>query len=185
MKGDWRKRSWCESKAEAVPSKKEVEVYNLDHATFRNWHPRCVKGRAEAYGHKKRKAEGGAVPTVSLDYMCMHREQEKEEEKGMPIIAVKDDETKLVMAKVVPGKGVQEYVVEVVRKFVEQLGYNKVIMKSDNEPAILALKEAGRRETSIDCHGRVTCGRSLGERVGGECGPERAVPVPGIEERAG
>ncbi len=42
-------------------------------------------------------------------------------EKGMPIIVLKDDKTKLVMAKVVPSKGVQEYAVEVVRKFVEQL----------------------------------------------------------------
>jgi hypothetical protein len=87
---------------------------------------------------------------VGLDYMDMHSEQEKEEEKGMPIIVVKDDKTKLVMAKVVPSTGLQEYAVDAVRKFVEQLGYNKIIMKSDSEPAILALKEAVRRETSVE-----------------------------------
>ncbi len=38
---------------------------------------------------------------------------------------------------------------ELVRKLVEQLGY-KVILKSDNEPAILALKEAERREASAE-----------------------------------
>ena len=38
----------------------------------------------------------------------MHREQKKEEEKGMLIIAVRDDKAKLAMAKVVPCKGVQE-----------------------------------------------------------------------------
>ncbi len=87
---------------------------------------------------------------MGLDYMDMHSEQEKEEEKGMPIIVVKDDKTKLVMAKVVPSTGLQEYAVDAVRKFVEQLGYNKIIMKSDSEPAILALKEAVRRETSVE-----------------------------------
>ena len=87
---------------------------------------------------------------MSLDYMYPHSEQEMEEEKEMPIIVVKDDKTKLVMAKVAPSKGGQEYAVELVRKFVEQLGRNKVIVKSDNEPAILALKEAVRRETSVE-----------------------------------
>ncbi len=38
---------------------------------------------------------------------------------------------------------------EAVRKFVEQLGHNKVIMKSDSEPSILALKEAVKREASV------------------------------------
>ncbi len=44
--------------------------------------------------------------------MCS--EQDEEEEKGMPIIALKDNET-MMMAKVVPNKGVHEYEVEVVR----------------------------------------------------------------------
>ncbi len=39
---------------------------------------------------------------------------------------------------------------EVVRKFDEQQGYNKVTMKSDSGPAILALKEAARREASVE-----------------------------------
>ncbi len=84
------------------------------------------------------------MPTMNLDPTYMHSEQGKEEEKGMPIVVVKDDETKLVMAKVVPSKGAQEHGVEVVRKLVEQLGHNNVIMKGHNEPAILALKEAVR-----------------------------------------
>ncbi len=129
---------------EAAPSKKEVEEHNLDHAVFGSWCPRCVKGRAEAYGNKK-KGEGGDAPTASVDYTHTRSEQEKEEEKGMPIVVVKDDKTKLVT----PSKGVQVYRVEVVRKLVEQLGYNKVIINSDNEPAILALKEAVGRERRV------------------------------------
>ncbi len=62
----------------------------------------------------------------------------------MPIIDAKDNETEMMMAKVVPHKGVPEYAVDVVRSFVEQLGHNKAILKSDNEPAILALKEERR-----------------------------------------
>ncbi len=113
-------------------------------AVSRSWRPHCAKGRAETCGHKKR-GDGGDVPTVRLDYMYTRSEQEKEEEKGTPIIVVKDNK-KMLIAKVVPNKGVNECAVEVVRSFVEQLGHNKVILKGDNELAILALKEAARRE---------------------------------------
>ena len=105
-----------------------------------------MKGRAESYGHVKKAQDEGAVPTVGADYMYMHSEQEKEEEKGTPIIVAKDNKTKMIMAKVVPSKGVENYAAEVVKKMIEQLGYRKVILRSDNETAILARKEAVRRE---------------------------------------
>ncbi len=73
--------------------------------------PHCVNGCAEVYGHRKRGGE-----TVSLDYTYARCEQEKEEEKGMPIIAVTGNKAKMVTAKVLPSKGAQEYAVEVVRK---------------------------------------------------------------------
>ncbi len=61
----------------------------MDHAVFRSWCPDCVKGRAEACGRKK-GADGGDVPTVSLYFMHARSEQEKDAEKGMPIVVVKD-----------------------------------------------------------------------------------------------
>ena len=139
-----------ERKAEAVPGKKEVEEHNLDHGVFRMWCPQCVKGRAESYGHVRKVQIEGDVPTIGLDYMYMHSEQEKEEEKGMPIVLAKDSKTKMIMARVVPGKGVDSYAVETVKKMVERLGHKKIIMKSDNAPAILALKEAVRRESDVE-----------------------------------
>ncbi len=64
-------------KVEAVPSKKEVEGRDLDHAVFRSWRPHCVKGLAEACGHRKKGGETGDAPTVSLDYMHTCSEQER------------------------------------------------------------------------------------------------------------
>ena len=61
------------------------------------------------------------------------QEKEKEKEKGTPIIVTKDSKTKMTMANVVPNKGVENYAVEVVKKMIEQLGYRKVILRSDNE----------------------------------------------------
>ncbi len=54
------------------------------------------------------------------------------------------------MARVVPSKGLDSHAVESVKKMIERLGYKKIIMKSDNEPAILAFKEAVRRETDVE-----------------------------------
>ncbi len=56
----------------------------------------------------------------------------------------------MIMAKVVPSKGVETYAVELVKKTIEQLGYKKVNFKSQSEPAILALKEAVRRESDVE-----------------------------------
>ena len=98
-------------KTEAVPSAKEVEEHNLDHAAFRSWCPHCVKGRAESYGHGKRTTSENDVPIIAVDYMYMHSVQEKEEEKGMPILIAKDSRTKMIMAKVVKSNGVVPYAV--------------------------------------------------------------------------
>ncbi len=66
----------------------------------------------------------------------------------MPIIVAKDNKTKMITARVVPSKEVEGYAAETVNKMVERLGHRKIIMRSDNEPVILALKDAARRE----CH---------------------------------
>ncbi len=47
-------------------------------------------------------------------------------------------------------KGLEGYVVETARKMVERLGYRMIIMRSDSEPAILALKQAVRRESDVE-----------------------------------
>ena len=114
---------------------------------FRSWCPHCVKGRAEAYGHKGEKETKREAPAIGIDHMHMISEQEKDEEKGMPILLMKDERTKMIMARVVPSKRLDQYDVESTRKALEQLGHRRVILRSDKEPAILALKEAVRRES--------------------------------------
>ncbi len=49
-------------KAGIVPSGLEVEEGNLDHAVFRSWCPRCVKGRAESCGHARKVKDEGIAP---------------------------------------------------------------------------------------------------------------------------
>jgi hypothetical protein len=131
-------------KVESFPNRKEVEERSLDHPALRSWHPHCVKGRAEAYGHK-REGEGGNAPTVILEHTHTRSEPEKEEDHGGEGQQGEDGD-----GRVAPSKGVHESAVGVVRKFVEQLGHRKAIVKSDAEPAILALKGEFRRGASVE-----------------------------------
>ncbi len=168
-------------KAEAAPGKEEAEERNLDHAVFRSWCPRCVKCWAEAYGHKKRRREEGEAPTVSLDYMYTRSEQEKEEEEeGMPIIAVKYDSTKLVMAKVAPSKGVRGGGGQEVRGAVGLQQDNR----EERQGGLGAEGGGGGGDERGDCHRGGRCRGSPSKRHCGEHGKERARPAPGIEGRA-
>lgn len=67
----------------------------MDHAVFRSWCPNCVKGKAVTFGHRRSKdKEEDKVPTISIDYMFMGDGQEEKEEKGNPILVIKDHTSK-------------------------------------------------------------------------------------------
>ncbi len=89
-------------KTGAVPSEKEAEEQNLDHAVLRSWFPRCVHGRAESRGHAKKAHNEGEAPSVRVDYARMRRELEKDVEKRTPTIVAKGSKTKTIPARVVP-----------------------------------------------------------------------------------
>ena len=133
------------------PTQKEVEEHYMHHADFRQWCPHCVKGKAVSFGSRKRTdGEEEAVPMISVDYMFMADRQVKEEERGMPILVLKDRRSKLTWARVVPAKGVNAYAIKQTAKMITLLGYTKIIFKSDGEPAIKALKEAIKNELAIE-----------------------------------
>ena len=70
------------------------------------------------------------------------KEEDKEKEHGMPTLVMIDDKSDMAFSSVVPKKGVMPYAVMRIANDISLLGHPKVILKSDNEPAILALKEA-------------------------------------------
>ena len=68
------------------PSQEEVDAHMLTHLPFRSWCPHCVRGKSKGKAHRKQTGTAKEIPTVSLDYMFMHGNQEEDEEKGMPIL---------------------------------------------------------------------------------------------------
>ena len=59
----------------------------------------------------------------------------------MPNLVLKDRDTKTVKAFTVTSKGVNEYSVRRLVKAIEELGHKRIILKSDGENAITALKK--------------------------------------------
>jgi len=118
---------------ERAPSKEEVAMHMVNHIPFRSWCSHCVKGKAHGNQHRRRKVreQEDREPIVSVDYMFMHDNQGESEEKGMPIMVIKDRKTRIIRAWVVPQKGNHAYGIKVLSGVVESLGHSRVILKSD------------------------------------------------------
>ena len=134
-----------------------------------NYHPGCpffVRCRGLADRHERNKHEedhrpGGEpeldeVPTVSFDFCFLTR---KEQGKAIPTRVDRDHRTCYTHAFTCPGKSTkeEEYSEQIVMKcknFVEQLGYKRVAMKSDQETAMRALQQ--RVQKSVNCEMALT-----------------------------
>ena len=80
------------------PSDKEVEEHMMTHLPYREWCNHCVKGKGVRGQHRWREQDEGEAPVISVDYMWMTQE----EEKGMPIMVIKDRYTGVIKSRVVP-----------------------------------------------------------------------------------
>ena len=133
-----------------MPSPSDVEKHRESHIPYASWCDHCVEGRGREMGHHGKCDVHRTVPTVSFDYLFVSDkgtiargdfEVEGEAQKGIKILVVKDDKSKCVFAHVVPVKGIdsKNYGVDMVVSDVVWMGYTRIIIKSDNEPAMLRL----------------------------------------------
>ena len=120
-------------KIKTEPTQEDTDEHNLDHAQIRSWCPHCIKGRATSSPHLARESKGRELPVINIDYAFMNDDRDKkdDQDKRMPIIVIKDDETNIKLARVVPNTGVDPYAVDRIKKDIEQLEYKNKIFKSD------------------------------------------------------
>lgn len=76
--------------------------------------------------------------------------EEGEDDRVKPILVIRDERTQCTAASFVDAKGATPYAVKFVSGFIRYLGYRKVVLKSDGEHAIVALKESAAREAAIE-----------------------------------
>ena len=98
-------------------------------------------------GHKRDEDEDDAIPSISFDYMYLTSKEEREQEEQtdhMPIIVMKSKLDRTPKAAVVPEKGQCAYAIKKISQWLKWLGSKRIIWKSDQEPAILALRDAAK-----------------------------------------
>ena len=137
-----------------LPSQSDVDKHREDHLPYASWCDHCVEGRGREMGHPAVDRSARAISTISFDYLFMNNKGEFVERKkgddevdaetvknGVKILVVKDSKNKAVFAHVVPSKGidVKQFAVSVLLDDIKWLGYVRLTLKSDNEPAIVKL----------------------------------------------
>ena len=134
------------AKKPRLPTELEVEQhYAAGHVPYRSWCPICVKGQGVNTRHACiKREEQQEYSTVSIDYafMTSDGDAEDEDQLGMPILVMHDRQSGKVNSNVVPSKGVNPYAVIKCVQNIKLLGYYRLHLKSDQEPAIVALREA-------------------------------------------
>ena len=83
------------------------------------------------------------VPTVSIDYFFVPSGQE-EAQGVLPMLAVKSHESRMTFAHVVERKGPVDSTTRRHNADLDRLGLRRLVFKSDQEHAILTLKQAVR-----------------------------------------
>lgn len=145
------------------PTKDEVIEHNLTHIPCRNWCRHCVRGRVVNDPHPHTTHTENKIPVISIDYCwmsqgnvdseCLEQKETgevvpskwwKSDESGAPILTMKDAKSKTIFADVVPQKGVNAYAIKRMIQNLDISGYSRFILKSGQEPAIIALKNAVR-----------------------------------------
>ena len=144
------------------PSADDVERHRVDHLPYRSWCKHCIMGRGVGPAHKTIDAKS-QTPIVGIDYFFVTKEGiRRRDELAADLADDSDDaivkarangqlvkclmvkclETKACFSHVVPQKGDDEdhYCAKLVAADIEWLGHTSVVLKSDNESAVLSLK---------------------------------------------
>eukprot|EP00959_Pyramimonas_sp_CCMP1952_P017829 378171-Pyramimonas_sp.AAC.1 len=131
------------------PSREEVEENELQgHVQYRTWCRHCVAARAYGQPHREVVEDDPesteAIPEIVTDYFYMG-----EEEKAATHVFIKDRVTSMIGATVLDGK-TSTYAAKYFTNFLVELGYRRIILKSDNEPALLKLRREAVKDMQIE-----------------------------------
>ena len=133
------------------PTAAQIEEHEmLGHVQYRSWCRHCVAARAIGQQHKKVEHVESEEPEIACDYAYMRSDTDKQDiSNSLPMLVIKDSKTKMYGATFVSEKGLDAYAVKYFTSFIQGLGYKKIIIKSDGEHSIVALKERQRESQEL------------------------------------
>ena len=130
-----------------LPSYAEIEKHRIDHWPPRTWCDECCEGFGREKPHFTKPEGGPRKAIVSFDYMFLKKNGEfgaadsDVEDGGIKILVVYDSKSRSVFGHVVPQKGIdpKRYAVDMIVEDILWLGYSEIVLKTDNEVAIVKL----------------------------------------------
>ena len=129
--------------APTTPTASDREEHTASgHAVFRTWFRECCIGPGRMHQHRAGGRET-TIPAIAIDYGYLNeRDDLLQEAAGAPILVSKCYRDRWIGAAIAPTKGADEYAVAELKNDVMCSGFTEVLIWSDNELAILALKES-------------------------------------------
>ncbi len=150
-----------------LPPPAVVEDHRATHYPYRNWCGPCVEGRGLGEQRGRHAGRVHEIPRIGLDYWYITTgtikqrkeladvypltgdgdaalEEARKKRDVMKCLIVRCHESKAVFAHAIPVKGDDEdhYVADLIASDVAFMGHIRLLLKSDNEPALLKLAEA-------------------------------------------
>ena len=125
------------------PSAEQKRRHSLCHIPFEPWCAFCTAYRARADKHLQARPESRENSTVAFDFCFTERATGGKGDK-LVVLIMKDVHTHAIAAIPTPAKGgsiAYRYLVHEAVKFLNFCGSNPVTLKSDSEPACLALQQ--------------------------------------------
>ena len=157
----------------SAPTAAQVDDHGKTHIPYRSWCKWCVLGRGRGIQHRS-SAGASAVPIIGVDFFFLTKggvfprreldyavsaegdaqsEAARAQGEVVKYLLVRCFLSKNVFAHMVPQKGLDENNVacDFVLGDLEWLGHTRLIMKSDNEPAVKALVARVIELVKIEC----------------------------------
>ena len=125
-------------KSPLTPSSAEWDQHQATHCPFRSWCPSCVAGRLQEDPHYKKPDVEDGPPRVYMDFAFLSEGSSKAG-SAATVLVILDRRSNATRAAMVPGKGVDEFMVSCVCTALDDWGHHEVILRGDNEPAMSLL----------------------------------------------
>jgi hypothetical protein len=124
-----------------APTAAEREEHERMHEPYRAWCPACVAGRGRADAHLARHEAEKGIPVIGVDYGYQN-EQEGEDEAAddgsNPLLCGRNSRDRMMFCHLLKEKGNSVRNREVLARELEAGGYQRQIVRSDGEPAMVA-----------------------------------------------
>ena len=132
------------------PTAAERAIHEATHLPFRSWCAECVAGRRDKPPHHRVPQDENAIPEILMDYSFVRRDDETE---TVTVLLMEDRYSRAIQAWVVERKGPNLDAADFAQRALMGLrnfGHRgRVLIKTDNEPAILSLKEEMMRRLEV------------------------------------